>query len=193
MPVLFRKIKITKPKLKGVRQDAYLNGKKLWIPPDAKTVKIPPFQKIEKDVELFHPALSVVASSNEPGRGNAQNIIDGNFNTLWQSQGSAPQWIYVILDKPAIAKSYTLTCYGNEPVNLPTAWQIQGSNNTSNWTTLHSVSGWDPSDKWEQTWDIPQNAQSEYRYYRFYCTSVRTPSNWVYLSEWRLTGDVTAE
>jgi hypothetical protein len=37
MPVVFRETKITKPKMRGVRKDAYLNGKKLWIQPKAET------------------------------------------------------------------------------------------------------------------------------------------------------------
>jgi hypothetical protein len=185
MPVIFRTIKLTKPKIKNIRKDAYLNGRKLWVQPKSTTTISS--DKIEI-VSLFNPSLTVTASSNESGRGNPQNILDENTNTLWQSQGAAPQWIYITLTKPAVATSYTLTCNGNEPVNLPTAWQIRGSNDAVLWDILHHVSGWDPLDKWSQTWEIPKESQKEYLYYQFYCTSVRTSNYWVYLTEWQLYG-----
>jgi hypothetical protein len=181
MPILFREQKITKPIMKGIRKDAYLNGHKLWVQPNSTETS-----NKGKSVELFDPSLTVTASSNEPGRGQIQNIIDGNLGTLWQSQGAAPQWIQVTLKSPATATSYRLVCNGNEPVNLPTAWQIHGSSDTQNWSALHSVTGWNPSDKWDQTWEIEN--KTSFLYYRFYCTDVRTPSYWVYLSEWQLYG-----
>jgi hypothetical protein len=188
MPIVFRTKKISKPKLKGVRQDAYLNGKKLWIQPTATTNISSCGKRPSALIALFDPSLHVTASSNESGRGSITNIIDGLSGTLWQSSGAAPQWIQVTLNLPAIATAYTLTCNGEEPVNLPTSWSIQGRSNETDWTTLHSVTGWDPSDKWEQTWEIALELQKEYLHYRFYCTSVRTPNYWVYLSEWQLFG-----
>jgi hypothetical protein len=184
MSVVFRNTKLTKPKLQGIRRNAYLNGVPLWIQPPSTTKQGSEPQYQTKP--LFDPSLAVTASSNEPGRGNPQNIIDGNNNTLWQSAGAAPQWIYVTLLKPAAARFYVLTCNGSEPVNLPTAWQIRGSDDASTWTTLHSVSNWNPSDKWSQEWEIPAENPIKYKYYQFYCTNVRTNSYWCYLTEWQL-------
>jgi hypothetical protein len=45
MPVTFRKVNLPKPKFRHVRQDAYLNGQKLWKQPEATTTKIKEPQK----------------------------------------------------------------------------------------------------------------------------------------------------
>ncbi len=68
---------------------------------------------------------------NEP----ASNAVDGNTSTRWSSNYSDPQWIYVDLGATYNISEVKLnweTAYGK-------AYQIQVSNDATNWTTIYST------------------------------------------------------
>ena len=61
--------------------------------------------------------------------------MDGNSSTRWSSQFSDPQWIYVDLGATHTISKVVLNweaAYGK-------AYQIQTSNDATNWTTIFST------------------------------------------------------
>ncbi|HEX9016730.1 MAG TPA: discoidin domain-containing protein, partial [Chloroflexota bacterium] len=80
-----------------------------------------------------HPAT---ASSLESSSYPAGNAVDGNTSTRWSSQFSDPQWIYVDLGSSYNISSVTLMW----EAAYARAYQIQVSNDATNWTTIYSTS-----------------------------------------------------
>ena len=65
----------------------------------------------------------------------ASNATDGNFSTRWASEWSDPQWIEVDLGQVKTISHIQLAweaAYGK-------AYQIQVSNDGTNWTTIYST------------------------------------------------------
>ncbi|SEL18492.1 discoidin domain-containing protein [Streptacidiphilus jiangxiensis] len=84
------------------------------------------------DLALNRPAT---ASSQENTSFPAPNAVDGNLGTRWSSQFSDPQWLQVDLGATHTICGVTLaweTAYGK-------AFQIQTSNDGTNWTTIYST------------------------------------------------------
>ncbi|MDD5680363.1 MAG: discoidin domain-containing protein, partial [Candidatus Omnitrophica bacterium] len=79
-------------------------------------------------------------SSVEEGSGHiAANVIDRNFTTRWSSVASDPQWIYIDLGETHAIGSVALWW----EAAYAAAYEIQVSDNASDWTTVDSVSGGD--------------------------------------------------
>ena len=81
---------------------------------------------------LNKPATSSSVESAALGPGNA---VDGNANTRWSSAFSDPQWLQVDLGSSQQICQVVLTwetAYGK-------AFQIQVSNDASNWTSIYST------------------------------------------------------
>jgi len=79
-----------------------------------------------------HPTT---ASSLESASFPASNAVDGNTGTRWSSGFSDPQWIYVDLGATHTISKVVLNweaAYGK-------AYQIQTSNDATNWTTIYST------------------------------------------------------
>jgi hypothetical protein len=102
----------------------------------------------------------------------ASYAVDGNAGTRWESaHGTTPSWISVDL---GTAKSLTSVVIDWEAANAG-AYQIQGSNDNANWTTLKSITGGTFGNRTDT------NAVSgSYRYVRIYCTALSTGNNWGY-------------
>jgi hypothetical protein len=78
-----------------------------------------------------------VASSVENASFPASNAFDDSFNTRWSSQFSDPQWIYVDLGKTYNIQKVRIHWEAAYARNF----QIQVSDDATNWTTIHSVTG----------------------------------------------------
>lgn len=79
----------------------------------------------------------VTVSSTETGANVASNAVDGNNTTRWSSVYSDPQWVYVdLLDRYNISEINILweAAYASD-------YQIQVSEDASNWSTVKTVSG----------------------------------------------------
>jgi len=79
---------------------------------------------------------TATASSQESAAFPAPNAVDGNLGTRWSSAFSDPQWLQVDLGATHSICGVTLnweTAYGK-------AFQIQTSNDASNWTTVYTTS-----------------------------------------------------
>ena len=75
------------------------------------------------------------ASSQENASFPASNAVDGNTGTRWSSAFSDPQWIYADLGATHAINKVVLNweaAYGK-------AYQIQTSNDATNWTTIYST------------------------------------------------------
>lgn len=118
---------------------------------------------------LVSAGKTVTASSNlQP----AANAVDGNAGTRWESEhGVSPSWLIVDL---GTAKSLTQVVIDWEAANAA-SYQIQGSNDNANWTTLKSITGGTFGNRTDT------NAVSgTYRYVRVYCTERSAGNNWGY-------------
>ncbi len=112
------------------------------------------------DAALNRPAT---ASSSENASFPASNAVDGNSGTRWSSAFSDPQWLQVDLGTSQDICQVVLNweaAYGK-------AFQIQTSNNASNWTTIYSTTN---ATGGNQTLNITGNG----RYIRMYGTTRAT-------------------
>ncbi|WP_255205817.1 beta-1,3-glucanase family protein [Actinomadura sp. BRA 177] len=112
------------------------------------------------DAALNRPAT---ASSSENASFPASNAVDGNSGTRWSSAFSDPQWLQVDLGTSQDICQVVLNweaAYGK-------AFQIQTSNNASNWTTIYSTTN---ATGGNQTLNITGNG----RYIRMYGTARAT-------------------
>jgi hypothetical protein len=82
---------------------------------------------------------AATASSTQPTDGNgsygAGNVTDGNFTTRWASDWSDPQWVYVDLGSSQTFHHIQLAWESA----YASAYQIQVSNDATNWTTVYST------------------------------------------------------
>ncbi|MGP4025917.1 discoidin domain-containing protein [Actinomadura sp. 3N407] len=85
------------------------------------------------DAALNRPAT---ASSSESASYPASAAVDGDPGTRWSSAFSDPQWLQVDLGSSQDICQIVL----NWEAAYGTAFQIQVSDNASNWTTVHSTS-----------------------------------------------------
>lgn len=103
--------------------------------------------------------------------------VDGNEGTRWESaHGVSPSWLSVDLGS---VQNLSQVSIHWEAANAA-SYQIQGSNDNSNWTTLKSVTGGVFGDRTD-THAVTGN----YRYLRIYCTERSAGNNWGY-SIWEL-------
>jgi hypothetical protein len=79
------------------------------------------------------------ASSTENATFPASNATDGNTGTRWSSGFSDPQWLQVDLGQSYNLSNVTL----NWEAAYAKAYQIQTSNDGTNWTTVSSVTNGD--------------------------------------------------
>lgn len=84
------------------------------------------------DLALGRPAGS---SSNENSSLVAANAFDGNPTTRWSGQFSDPQWLQVDLGSTQTVGRVVL----NWEYSHATAYQLQVSDDASNWTTVYST------------------------------------------------------
>lgn len=71
----------------------------------------------------------------------AQFAFDGNSETKFFLNNFSSVWLQFKLNEAAVAGAYTLTSANDLPQRDPIDWNLQGSNDGENWTTLDSRSG----------------------------------------------------
>ncbi|SFD52179.1 F5/8 type C domain-containing protein [Paenibacillus catalpae] len=112
---------------------------------------------------------ATASSTDDASSRTAVKAFDGNSGTRWSSAYSDPQWIYVDLGSSQTISRVRLSweaAYGK-------SYQIQVSNNASDWTTVYSTTTGDGAID-----DITFNAVSG-RYVRMYGTQ-RVNAGWGY-------------
>jgi hypothetical protein len=86
------------------------------------------------DLAAHQPAFASSTAFSDPTYA-ASNAVDGNPTTRWSSQFGDPQWIYVDLGQPVVLDSVRLSWESAYAADF----QIQVSDDTTNWTTVQSV------------------------------------------------------
>jgi len=112
---------------------------------------------------LLSQGKTATASSSENSSFTAPNAVDGNTGTRWSSGFSDPQWLEVDLGAVHTISQVKLdweTAYG-------TAFQIQTSDDGSNWTTVYSTTTGTGGDQ-------TLNVSGSGRYVRLYGTARAT-------------------
>ena len=84
---------------------------------------------------LLSQGHTATASSTENGSFTAPNAVDGNTGTRWSSSFSDPQWLQVDLGATHANSKVVL----NWETASATAFQIQTSNDGTNWTTVFAT------------------------------------------------------
>jgi len=69
------------------------------------------------------------------------SLIDNNKSTKYYRSGKNVLWVQYKSTVPAIVVKYTITSANDVPGRDPRDWNLQGSNDGTNWTTLDSRAG----------------------------------------------------
>ena len=117
----------------------------------------------------------VSASSEWNSNHSVRYVFDRSTSTRWASAngGSSDQWIQVQLPEAQYCNVARLTTRNDEYwQQIPTSFEIQGSNNGSSWTTLTSQVDIVWTGKGQtQEFDISNVNNTAYTYYRIYMTN----------------------
>lgn len=127
---------------------------------------------------------------NTGGEGPAE-AFDVNPGSKWYHGAAAPAWLSYDFGSSLTQtiKRYAITSANDVPQRDPAAWQLQGSNDGSSWTTLDTRSGETFAYRYQTKTYAISNATA-YRYYRLYVTANSGGSGYgVQLSELALLTD----
>jgi hypothetical protein len=69
------------------------------------------------------------------------SLIDNNISTKYYRSGRNALWVQYRSTVPAIVVKYTITAANDVPGRDPRDWNLQGSNNGADWTTLDTRTG----------------------------------------------------
>ncbi|NJP35389.1 discoidin domain-containing protein [Micromonospora thermarum] len=131
-------------------------------------------------IPLDQTGWTATASSTEAG-GSPANALDWNPNTRWSTGApqAAGQWFQVNLGTKRVFDQISFETRGDQRWDYPRGYQIQVSNDGTNWTTVRSGKGWG----WKQALPFaPQYAQ----YVRVAQTS--TGPDWWSIAEFHVYG-----
>ncbi|MEV6010446.1 GH92 family glycosyl hydrolase [Streptomyces sp. NPDC051976] len=107
---------------------------------------------------------AVTANSDNPPNETAPKAADEDPNTKWLTFNSTG-WLQYQLSADVTVKKYALTSANDSPGRDPKDFQLQGSENGSDWTTVDSRSGQDfPGRFKSRVYDVA--TPGAYRYYR---------------------------
>lgn len=114
---------------------------------------------------------SGTASASSVGVGPAWNAFDDDQTTQWASDvTSFPEWLRYQFPSAKTVRAYGVQA-SSRPALSPTDFELQGSNDGTAWTTLHSVAGATWAIYQAKRWLVPAAAQASYTYYRIYITA----------------------
>lgn len=138
-----------------------------------------PSRVVQAAPAIISQGKTATASSAENASTTANLAIDGNTSTRWSSAWSDPQWLQIDL-----GGSYSISrVVLNWEAAYGKAYQIQISNDTTNWTTVYNTTGGDGGID-----DL--NVIGLGRYIRLYATTRAT--QWGYsLWEFQVYGEST--
>lgn len=123
-------------------------------------------------------------SGGATGREGSTKLIDGDLTTKYLSGFVTPFWINLEFDEPIVAGYYSFTSGNDAPGRDPKNWEIQGSQDSTNWTTLDSRTDFRFADRLE-TREFYFDNDTAYKYYRLSITS-NNGDGLFQMTEWRL-------
>lgn len=113
------------------------------------------------------------------GGGAAWNAFDQNNATGWLNVESGspdfPTWLKIDMGTGVEVGSFTVRSRDTNSVTyngFPTDFELQGSDNDADWTTVHSETGLSWSNAETKTFNLASSAT--YRYWRWYITDAST-------------------
>lgn len=119
----------------------------------------------------------LIANTYEPWKAFNDQYVPAsptNQTTGWYSQDSTPPW-WLKVDLGSQKQivgfywSKTMTTHQYAVDHFPKAWQLQGSNDNSVWTTVHSETAYAMSGTGFDMY-VPVSTPGSYRYYRWWIT-----------------------
>lgn len=108
-----------------------------------------------------------VGNSNSPAGEGKDNAFDAKYHTKWLVFANSAWIQYQFADGAAYAiNEYKITSANDYPERDPSSWQLEGSNDGTNWTVLDSRQDQRFANRYEsQTYSFPNTVG--YSYYRF--------------------------
>jgi glucose/arabinose dehydrogenase len=111
----------------------------------------------------------VTASGENPPNEGKANLVDGKTSTKWLTF-SPTGWVTLKLEKPAAVVNYALTSANDFDGRDPKSWNLQGSTDGTNWTTLDTQTGQTFPQRF-QSRQFPFTNTTAYLYYRLNITA----------------------
>ena len=99
---------------------------------------------------VMDDVTEVQASGDNPPSETKERGVDGSASSKWLTF-AATGWLQVRLAHPAAVVRYALTSANDAPERDPRDWNLQGSNDGTNWTTLDTRTGQDLGDRFQTT------------------------------------------
>lgn len=133
-----------------------------------------------------------ISARGEIGSGEGkEKVFDNQQDSKWLDLSPQGSWIAYAYASGVAGRltGYTLTSANDCPERDPAQWQLQGSNDGANWTTVDSQSGVAFSARFQKL-AFPLTGAPTYKAYRLNITKVFDPSsaNCVQLGEIELLG-----
>ncbi|MEV5407313.1 GH92 family glycosyl hydrolase [Thermopolyspora sp. NPDC052614] len=120
-----------------------------------------------------------------------ENAADGDSNTKWLVfTDTRTGWLAYRLTEPTTVVHYAITSANDIPDRDPRDWQVQGSQDGRNWTTLDTRTG-ETFDARFQRKEYRFENTTAYAYYRLNITANRG-AGIIQLAEWELSDGSTA-
>ncbi|MGH3648011.1 MAG: GH92 family glycosyl hydrolase, partial [Micromonosporaceae bacterium] len=117
-----------------------------------------------------------------------ENLNDGDPNSKWLVFTSTA-WVSYQLSEPVAVNHYALTSANDAPTRDPRDWQLQGSADGENWTTVDSRSGQVFSARFQRK-EYRFDNTTKYLHYRLNVTA-NSGASIVQLAEWELSDGST--
>ncbi|GAA4715225.1 ThuA domain-containing protein [Phytohabitans rumicis] len=113
--------------------------------------------------------VEVTASGSNPPSETAAQLVDGAVGTKWLVR-TPNGWVVAKLGAPVVVSRYALTSANDFPGRDPKDWNLQGSADGANWTTLDTRSGETFPQRF-QTKQYTFTNTTAYQYYRLNITA----------------------
>jgi hypothetical protein len=150
-----------------------------------------PFEPVVYITDLTLDATLTVSADNGNGPQGVEGslkLVDNNLFTKFLVGGLNTNninfWMQQELSEPAIVNKYNITSGNDAPDRDPKTWEMLGSNDGSNWTSLDTRTN-EVFPGRNQTREFEVNNTTAYKYYRVKITA-NYGSDAIQISEWRL-------
>jgi hypothetical protein len=144
-----------------------------------------PVKLVEFDVTNVNSTLTVERENTQTGE-ISPNLVDNQINTKFLLFNFNGVWAQLEFASPQVAGAYTLTSANDHSERDPSAWQLQASNDGTNWKVLDAQSGQTFSARY-QTKKFYFDNTIAYKYYRLNILSAMGGNGGLMqVAEWRL-------
>ena len=122
----------------------------------------------------------VISASTENGAGNAawKSLDVTGVSTYWEPTTAIGSWIKWDFGSAKTLKSYEIrpnySSFTSRPATCPTQWYLEGSNDNSNWTLIHTIDDTNFDNRTHGNFNIKN--PGSYRYYRWTFTAIKSGS-----------------